>query len=215
MSQTLADPKLESSQQDQLAALPGRPANRLVTRGLTVVAIIALAGCRSCSRRKASGASGVSFRVRSVGAEQNAGHRLSRHRADGHLRRRATGLVSPRGRSIASLGQMGSWRRPSMVSVPSRRYRSGPRCRDPIPIFVSRPIDYPVDRNGRRRVWQRFRPTRRSWAILWKASECVYPVLVLGKVQVVNDMVEDHPFLVVDQFVRSVRTRLIRSLTRT
>ena len=40
-----------------------------------------------------------------------------------------------------------------------------------------------------------FRPIQRSWGLHWKVSSAQYPVLVLSKVQVVNDVVEEHPFL--------------------
>ncbi len=46
-------------------------------------------------------------------------------------------------------------------------------------------------------IWQRIPPEaagRRPHAA--RACNCVYPVIVLGKVQVVNDLVEDHPFLI-------------------
>jgi Protein of unknown function (DUF3179) len=68
----------------------------------------------------------------------------------------------------------------------------------PKTIFVSRPIDYPVIETGGGEIWQRIPPDSQVVGYTLLGLKCVYPLLVLSKVQVVNDIVHDHPFLVVD-----------------
>jgi hypothetical protein len=66
----------------------------------------------------------------------------------------------------------------------------------PKTVFVSRPIDYPVIETAGGEIWQRIPPDSAVVGHTLLGLKCVYPVLVLGKVQVVNDVVQDHPFLV-------------------
>ena len=67
----------------------------------------------------------------------------------------------------------------------------------PKTLFVSRPIDYPLIETAGGEIWQRIPPDSAVVGHTLLGLKCVYPVLVLGKVQVVNDLVHDHPFLVV------------------
>jgi hypothetical protein len=67
----------------------------------------------------------------------------------------------------------------------------------PKTIFVSRAIDYPLIETAGGEIWQRVPPESPVVGHTLFGLKCVYPVLVLDKVQVVNDLVNDHPFLVV------------------
>jgi hypothetical protein len=67
----------------------------------------------------------------------------------------------------------------------------------PATAMFSRAIDYPVVEVGDGQVWQRVPLDSQVVGYKLQGVECVYPVLVLGKVQVVNDIVDDHPFMVV------------------
>jgi Protein of unknown function (DUF3179) len=73
----------------------------------------------------------------------------------------------------------------------------GARLSRPKTVFVSRPIDYPLVETAGGEIWQRIPPESQVVGHTLLGLKCVYPVLVLGKVQVVNDLVDDHPYLVV------------------
>jgi hypothetical protein len=61
---------------------------------------------------------------------------------------------------------------------------------------VSRPIDTPVVESDGGAVWRRIPPSAPVVSHTLGKLRCVYPVFVLSKVQVINDVVEDHPFLI-------------------
>ncbi len=63
--------------------------------------------------------------------------------------------------------------------------------------MVSRAIDYPVVESSGGAIWQRIPPDSAVVGHKLGGLACAYPVRVLGKVQVINDIVEDHPFLIV------------------
>jgi hypothetical protein len=67
----------------------------------------------------------------------------------------------------------------------------------PTAHFISRAIDYPLVENNDGTIWRRLPPDARVVGHTLEGTRCVYPVIVLGKVEVVNDVVADHPFLVV------------------
>ncbi|MFI5460358.1 MAG: DUF3179 domain-containing (seleno)protein [Isosphaerales bacterium] len=69
-------------------------------------------------------------------------------------------------------------------------------CR-PTSEYVSRAIDYPLVETGGGTIWQRIPSEAMVVGHTLRGQNCVYPTAVLGKVQVINDIVEDHPFLVV------------------
>jgi Protein of unknown function (DUF3179) len=68
----------------------------------------------------------------------------------------------------------------------------------PRSIFVSRPIDYPLIETAGGEIWQRIPLESPVVGQTLLGLKCVYPALVLAKVLVVNDVIDDHPFLVVD-----------------
>lgn len=63
--------------------------------------------------------------------------------------------------------------------------------------MVSRPIDFPLVENDGGEIWERIPPNDAIVGVELLGHDCVYPLIVLGKVQVINDVVEDHPFLIV------------------
>jgi len=69
-------------------------------------------------------------------------------------------------------------------------------CR-PTSEYVSRAIDYPLIETGGGTIWQRIPSEAMVVGHTLRGQNCVYPAAVLGKVQVINDIVEDHPFLIV------------------
>ncbi len=81
------------------------------------------------------------------------------------------------------------------------RFRHGDldraRLSRPETIFVSRAIDYPLIETAGGEIWKRVPPESSVVGHTLLGLKCVYPILVLSKVQVVNDLVQDYPFLVV------------------
>jgi hypothetical protein len=67
----------------------------------------------------------------------------------------------------------------------------------PTAHYISRAIDYPVVENNDGTIWRRLPPDARVVGHTLEGTKCVYPVIVLGKVEVINDIVADHPFLIV------------------
>ncbi len=67
----------------------------------------------------------------------------------------------------------------------------------PTPHFISRAVNYPLVENNGGPVWQRIPPDSQVVGHSLKGQQCVYPVLLLNKVQVINDLVAEHPFLIV------------------
>jgi hypothetical protein len=62
--------------------------------------------------------------------------------------------------------------------------------------FSSRAIDYPVAELNGGAIWKRIPPESPVVGHTLSGVNCVYPVVILAKVQTVNDLVEGHPFLV-------------------
>jgi hypothetical protein len=71
------------------------------------------------------------------------------------------------------------------------------RLSRPITQFVSRAIDFPLVEINGGKIWQRIPSESTVVGHTLEGLKCVYPTTVLGKVQVINDLVQDHPFLVV------------------
>jgi hypothetical protein len=67
----------------------------------------------------------------------------------------------------------------------------------PNSIMVSRAIDYPVAESNGGSIWKRIPPDCAVVGYKLGGLPCAYPVMVLGKVQVINDVVKDHPYLIV------------------
>jgi Protein of unknown function (DUF3179) len=71
----------------------------------------------------------------------------------------------------------------------------------PASNFVSRPIDYPLIENDGGEIWQRIPMEAPVVGVSLGGVKCVYPIRVLDKVQVINDLVQDHAFLIaINQF---------------
>ncbi len=71
------------------------------------------------------------------------------------------------------------------------------RLARPTASYVSQAIDYPLVENGRGAIWQRIPANSVVVGSTLGQQKCVYPVAVLGKVMVINDIVGDHPYLIV------------------
>jgi Protein of unknown function (DUF3179) len=71
------------------------------------------------------------------------------------------------------------------------------RIARPTAHFITRAIDYPVVETGGGTIWSRIPPDSGVVGHTLEGTKCVYPVVLLGKVEVVNDIVADHPYLVV------------------
>jgi hypothetical protein len=70
------------------------------------------------------------------------------------------------------------------------------RLRRPPTRYVPRAIDYPVVETNGGEVWKRIPGESQVVGLTLVGLKCVYPVAVLSKVQVVNDLVNDHPYLI-------------------
>jgi len=71
------------------------------------------------------------------------------------------------------------------------------RLARPTAVFVSQTIDYPLVETGSGAIWQRMPADAVVVGSTLQGQKCAYPVAVLGKVMVINDLVDDHPYLVV------------------
>jgi len=70
------------------------------------------------------------------------------------------------------------------------------RLNRPKTQFVSRPIDYPLVESDGGEIWKRIPMESTVVGHTLSGVTCVYPVTILGKVQTINDLVEDHPYLI-------------------
>ena len=195
MSQTLSGPDAESFQQNQIPVATGRSHVKVIARIATMGAIIVLAGF-------------VANKARSLWSE------WTRLQVDigGASTSQVIGFrdISP----VASYAEApGDWfRHERDESLLWDKWEDGVGHRwfhfhhgdidkthlsRPKTIFVSRPVDYPLIETAGGEIWQRIPPNSSVVGYNLLGLRCVYPVLVLSKVQVVNDLVHDHPFLVV------------------
>jgi hypothetical protein len=69
-------------------------------------------------------------------------------------------------------------------------------CR-PTGEYIVRPIDFPLVENRGGAIWQRVPPESVVVGHTIENQKCVYPVAILGKVLVINDLVDRHPYLIV------------------
>jgi Protein of unknown function (DUF3179) len=67
----------------------------------------------------------------------------------------------------------------------------------PESVMVSRAIDHPVFESRGGTIWKRIPSECAVVGHKLAGLRCAYPVTVLGKVQVINDVVEGHPYLIV------------------
>jgi hypothetical protein len=71
------------------------------------------------------------------------------------------------------------------------------RLARPPAVFVSQTIDYPLVESGSGAIWDRIPPREAIVGSTIAGRKCAYPVAVLGKVLVINDIVDDRPYVVV------------------
>ncbi len=71
------------------------------------------------------------------------------------------------------------------------------RLHRPNTIYTARAIDYPVTEQAGGEIWQRISGDDWVAGSTLNGQSCVYPITVLLKTQIVNDLVNEHPFLVV------------------
>ena len=81
---------------------------------------------------------------------------------------------------------------------PRRLYR-------PTSEFISQAIDFPLVETSGGTIWQRMPSESPVVGCKIEKQLCVYPVAILGKVIVINDIVDKHPYMVVvNPFARPV-----------
>jgi hypothetical protein len=74
---------------------------------------------------------------------------------------------------------------------------------EPLGRDISQAIDYPVIENGGGPIWERIPEGAEIAGLSLEGCSCAYPMGVLMKVLVVNDVIQDRPYLVYyDPFVR-------------
>ena len=195
MSEALSGPKVESFQHDQ-APVPGRMAPvKVIARCATIMVIVVLGGFIVTEARSLwTEWTNLQVEIGSAQDTQVIGYRD----------------IAP----VASYadGPDEWFRRDGDQSLLWAKWEEGVGHRwfhfrhgdidrahltRPKTVFVSRPIDYPMIETAGGEIWQRIPPDSEVVGHTLLGLKCVYPVLVLGKVQVVNDLVQDHPFLVV------------------
>jgi hypothetical protein len=71
------------------------------------------------------------------------------------------------------------------------------RLEHPETVMVSRPVDHPLVENRGGEIWNRLPPEFTVIGQELVGTRCAYPVMVLAKVQVINDVVAERPYLVV------------------
>lgn len=195
MSQSLAELKEDIPSQEPKPIGVGRPLQRLLTRGLTVGAIIALLGVILVETRSLWSEWGK-LQNELFGVNQNTviGYRdispvVSFARGPNEWFRREGDQALLWAKWEAGVGH--KWFRFPHGDIDRSHVVK------PATIMFSRAIDFPVVEVGGGEVWQRVPLQSQVVCQTLHGVKCVYPVLVLGKVQVVNDMVDDHPFMVV------------------
>jgi hypothetical protein len=71
------------------------------------------------------------------------------------------------------------------------------RLRRPQSLFVPRAIDFSMVQTDTGEIWQRVPMDAPVIGLTLLGVKCAYPVMILSKVQVVNELVQEHPFLIV------------------
>ena len=195
MSRTISGPDAQPFQEDQLLVPVGRPLGTMIVRGLTVCAILVTAGF-AVSQAYGLWTQWSQLQVE-IGGAQNS--QIIGYRDIAPL---ASYAVGP-GDWFRQEGDQSllwaNWEHG--VGHKWFHFRRGDIDKEhlwrPDSIFVSRAIDYPLIETGGGEIWVRIPPESPVVGHTLLGRKCVYPVLVLGKVQVVNDLVNDHPFLIV------------------
>jgi Protein of unknown function (DUF3179) len=195
MSETLVDPKPESSPQDERPISAGKPVTRFFTRGLVLSAILALAVVLTVEVKNLW-SEWIILQGEIGGVNNNAviGYRdispvVSYAAAPADWFRREGDHSLLWAKWEAGVGHQ--WFRFDHGDIDRARVVK------PKTVLFSRPVDYPVIEVAGGEIWQRVPLDARVVGQTLHGVKCVYPVLILGKVQVVNDMIDDHPFLVV------------------
>jgi Protein of unknown function (DUF3179) len=203
MSQILADANGESSQQDKQADTPRRPLMKVIARGLTVFAIIVLAGfvvakAQSLWREWSQ----LQAEIGGLSQSEVIGYRdiapiVSYAEGPGDWFREEGNQSLLWAKWEDRTGHV--WFRFPQGDI-DRAHVQRPKT-----LFVSRAIDYPVIETGGGQIWQRVPPESPVVGYTLLGLKCVYPVLVLGKVQVINDVVKDHPFIIMVNLLASYK----------
>jgi uncharacterized protein DUF3179 len=71
------------------------------------------------------------------------------------------------------------------------------RLSRPTGEYIVQPIDFPIVEIGGGTIWQRVPPESVVVGHTIENRKCAYPVAILGKVLVINDLVDQRPYLVV------------------
>jgi hypothetical protein len=196
MSQTLSGPNAHSFQDDQLPAPAGGALVKVIARCATIGAIIVISGFAVAEVRSLwKQWSQLQIEIGGAGKSQVIGYRgiaplASYAEGPGEWYRQEGDESLLWAKWEAGVGHQWFHFRNGDID---RAHLSRPKT-----IFVSRPIDYPLIETAGGEIWQRIPPESAVVGHTLLGLKCVYPVLVLGKVQVVNDVVQDHPFLVVN-----------------
>jgi Protein of unknown function (DUF3179) len=201
MSRTLSGPNPESTEQDQGPERAGRAPVKLVARGATIGAIIVLAALVVAQVRslwtewiKLQFEIGGASNTQVIGYRDIAPVASYADEPDDWFRREGDQALLWAKWEDGVGHQWFHFRHGEI----DRAYLSRPKT-----IFVSRAIDYPLVETAGGEIWQRIPLESPVVGHPLVGLNCVYPALVLGKVMVVNDVVHDHPFLVVDNVFAS------------
>ena len=71
------------------------------------------------------------------------------------------------------------------------------RLNRPKSEFISPAIDYPLVETKGGPIWQRIPSESSVVGYKIENHQCVYPVAILGKVIVINDIIDKHPYMIV------------------
>ena len=194
MSQSLADPTGDSPQQNRRTQSAGGPSSKLIARGLIIGAIIVLAGfvvaeAQSLWREWTQ----LQVDMGGLSHSEVIGYRdiaplISYADCPGDWYRDEGDQSLLWARWEDQTGHL--WYRFPHGDI-NRAHVARPKT-----LLVSRAIDYPVIETGGGKIWQRIPPNSPVVGYTLLGLKCVYPVLVLDKVQVVNDVVKDHPYII-------------------
>jgi hypothetical protein len=68
-------------------------------------------------------------------------------------------------------------------------------------VFISRAVDYPLVEDANGAIWKRLPSESIVVGSTLEGQKCVYPLGILNKVEVINDVVEGHPYLILNPSV--------------
>jgi hypothetical protein len=194
MWQTLADPNLESSSSRPPIDIASRLSGRLVTRAITIGAIVALMGVL-VREAQSLWSEWTSLRNEMLVVNHSAviGYR--------DISPLVTYAVGPQDWFRHDGDESLLWAKwEAGVGHQWFRFTDGDidqaRVARPQTILISRPIDYPITEMAGGLVWQHVPLESEVLGMTLEGVRCAYPVLILEKVQVVNDVIEERPFLI-------------------